>query len=53
MMKMEFKEIICITLIIGCLVLKALGVDDIIDTILIAAASFYFGLHLPKPKNSQ
>lgn len=48
-MKVDFKDIICITIIIGCLVLKGLGIDDIIDTILIAAASFYFGLHLPKP----
>jgi len=47
------ENIICIIIIVGCLILKALGQDDVIDTILIAAASFYFGLHLPKPKNSQ
>jgi len=49
-MALDFKNIICLVIIIGCLVLKGLGYDDVIDTILIGAASFYLGLNLPKPK---
>jgi len=52
-MEWKPKNVICIIIIAGCLILKALGRDTVIDTILIAAASFYFGLNLPKPKNSQ
>jgi len=52
-MEWEPKNIICLIIILGSFILKALGQDDVIDTILIAAASFYFGLHLPKPKNSE
>jgi len=52
-MSSNFKNIICLVIIAGCLILKGLGVDSIVDTILLAGASFYFGLNLPTPKNGQ
>lgn len=49
-MKVDIKAITALVIIIGCLVLKAFGYNNTIDTILVGAASFYFGLHLPKPE---
>jgi len=44
------QNIICLVLIAGCFILKGMGYDTVIDSILLAAASFYFGLNLPKPE---
>lgn len=36
-------NLICLVLIVGCLVLKGLGINGSIETILVAAAAFFFG----------
>ena len=49
-MKWTPAHIVALVIIVGCFVLKGMGVDDVINKILLAAASFYFGLLIPQPK---
>jgi len=51
-MKIEIHDIVALALIAGGIALKALGHDGIIDTLLIAIASFYLGLKLPTPSKN-
>ncbi|MBA7532580.1 hypothetical protein ES705_24806 [subsurface metagenome] len=36
------------SLIIGCLILKGLGINSVVDTILLGAAAFVFGFTIAK-----
>lgn len=48
-MRFEAVDLIAILIIVGGIILKALKFDGIVDTLLIAVASFYFGLKIPTP----
>jgi len=45
--QLTFSNITCLVLIIGCLILKGLGFDGTVETILVAAAAFFFGRMTP------
>jgi len=51
-MKFDTVDLIAILLVGGGLILKGFGFDGIIDTLLIAIASFYFGLKIPTPSQN-
>jgi hypothetical protein len=42
-MKINSTDVLALVLIVGGLILKGFGVDGVIDSILIAIASLYFG----------
>jgi len=44
------EHITCLIIIVGCLILRALGYDSLIEDILKMASAFYFGLNLPTPR---
>jgi hypothetical protein len=49
-LQIHFSDIIAVLLIAGGIVLKALGIDSVVDSLLIAVASFYFGSALKKKR---
>lgn len=51
-MKFEAVDILAYIMVGGGLILKALGFDGVIDTILISVASFYFGLKITIPSQN-
>jgi len=46
MRKFELHDIICGIILVGLLVLKAIGKDGVIDTLLAAGISFYMGFKI-------
>jgi len=39
----SIHDLICLLIIFGCLMLKAMNVDTVVDQILLFGAGFYFG----------
>jgi hypothetical protein len=48
-MKIEFHDIIALTLLVGFMAMRFLGIDHLVDYVIVAIISFYFGLKLPTP----
>jgi predicted amino acid dehydrogenase len=44
------SDIIAVLIIAGGIVLKSLGIDTVVDSLLVAVASFYFGSALRRKK---
>jgi hypothetical protein len=46
----HISDIIAVLIIAGGIVLKALGIDSVVDSMLVAVASFYFGSAIKRKK---
>jgi len=51
-MKIEFHDIIAVILLGGAIAMRLMGIDHLVDYIIIAIIAFYFGLKINPPNKN-
>ena len=51
-MKIVYTDIIATVLLVGALAMRFMGIDHLVDYVIVAIVSFYLGLKLPAPEQN-